>query len=260
MRENICNNLTTCYNIIKNIHKLYIKYNKYIKYNSFASTGIGIDTIYNTYQIKDPKIYICICKVLYNDIYIILPKKIITIFGIWTFIDDPYIINIDDNMIYINQYMNELQTIFKFKFLFPAFYDEYFIIHNQMFIITQYNNYKYKLPEKFNNIKIDMFIHSNEKIKERFEKFSAYFFNNHPFGSDIIDYEFNKFIELLVQLNIIDDKKEYFKYYQNNKNNKILIQKFIGSQKNNNYNKKIYTYYKNIYHTLFYYNYVDYLL
>ena len=98
MRQHIRDNLIGCYNIINTIQNLYIKYNQYINFTSFISTGYGMDTIYNLYQIKDPNIFICLCKVLNCGFNVILPIKIITIFGIWTFIDDPYLIDINNNI------------------------------------------------------------------------------------------------------------------------------------------------------------------
>ena len=259
MRDCIRNNLLTCYDIIKTIHNLYIKYGKYIKYTSFASTGNGIDTTYNIYQIKDPKLIICICKTLYFNDYIILPLKIITIFGIWTFIDDPSIIDIHKNIGYIKHYMYELQQIFNFKYIFHGFYDEYYMIFHQMFIITQFNKYKFILPDKINNLKIDLNIHNYDKIKDNFDKFSSHFFNQYPYGPDIINYEFTNFIKLIVNLNKIDDKHKYFKYYISNKNNKEYIETFINSLKKTHYDKKIYKYYKDVYRLIFYYSYYDYL-
>jgi hypothetical protein len=257
MRPYISNNLITCYNIINTIHNLYIKYKQYIKYKSFTPTGYGIDTIYNIYQIKKPNIFICLCKVLYYDNYIILPIKIITIFGIWTFIDEPTIINLKDNINYIRQYMNELQTIFEFKYIFHAFHDEYSMIFNQMFIITKFNNYRYLLPDKINNLKIDINIYDYCKIKDNFEKFSLHFFNQYLYGPDIINYEFNNFIELIVNLNIINDKNEYFKYYKCNKSNTKIINNFINRLKKIHMSKKIYKNYNNIYKLLFLYTYID---
>jgi hypothetical protein len=263
MREYIKKNLMMSYDIIKYIHQLYIKYKKYINFTSFKSTGIGFDTIYNVFQIKNPDIFILNCKVLYSGsvtgCYILFPIKIITIFGMWTFIDDPSIIDMNHNITYIKQFMTELQNKLNLKFLFPGFYDLYDIIYHQMFIITQYDNYKCNISDKLNNLKIDINIYKYEIIKDKFLKFQEIFFNQYPYGPDIIEYEFNNFIKLLLKLKIIDDKQKYFYEYLSVKNNKILLDKYLYEIKNYFIKRKIFGFQKNVHTMLFYYTYFDYI-
>jgi hypothetical protein len=257
MREYIRTNLIISYDIIKYIHQIYNKYKKYIKFTSFISTGIGFDTIYNIYQIKNPDIFILNCKILYLDQYIILPIKIITIFGIWTFIDEPTIINND--ILKIKEFVNEIQNKFNLKFLFPGFHDEYNKIFHHMFIITKYDNYKFNIPDKLNNVKININIYKYEIIKDKFLKFQEIFFNQYPYGPDIIEYEFNNFIKLLMELLMIDDKKKYFNNYLSIKNDKNLLNKYLCEIKDYYNKRKIYGFQNNVYRMLFYYTYVDYL-
>lgn len=262
MREYIKKNLIMSYDIIKYIHQLYIKYRKYIKFTSFKSTGIGFDTIYNIFQIKNPDLFILNCKVLYlgqnQNNYIILPIKIITIFGIWTFIDDPSIIDIH-KISELNQFVFELQNKFNLKYLFPGFYDNYDNIYYHMFIITQYNNYKCNISDRLSNLKIDINIYKYDLVKDKFLRFQEIFFNQYPYGPDIIEYEFNNFIKLLSDLKLIDDKKNYFNKYISVKKNKIQLDKYLDSIKTHYINQKIFGFQKKIYIMLFYYTYYDYL-
>jgi hypothetical protein len=259
MREYIKKNLMMSYDIIKYIHQLYIKYKKYIKFTSFKSTGIGFDTIYNIFQIKNPELFILNCKVLYSGQYILLPVKIITIFGIWTFIDDPSIIDIYNNISYIKQFVFELQNKFNLKYLFPGFYDNYDNIYYQMFIITQYNNYKCNISDRLNNLKIDINIYKYDLIKDKFLKFQEIFFNQIPYGPDIIEYEFNNLIKLLVELKKIDDKKNYFNKHLSLNKNKILLDKYLNDMKTYYNKRKVFGFQKKLYIMLFYYTYYDYL-
>jgi len=256
MREYITHNLVISYNVIKYIHQLYIKYKKYIKFTTFRYTGVGIDTIYNIDQIKDPNIFILQCKVIYYKEYIVLPIKIITIFGIWTFIDEPFIIDIHKNIIEIKNFMLELNNKLNLKFLFPGFYDENGQIYNPMFLITKFNNYIYN-SHYINDIKIDTNIYEYDIIKNKLLDFRNIFFNEYPYGPNIIEYEFNNIIKFLYQLKKIDDKLCYF--YQYDLIQKNIRDNYINNIKSHYNNRKIYGFQKNIYRMLFYYTYTDYV-
>jgi hypothetical protein len=73
-------------------------------------------------------------------------------------------------------------------------------------------------------------------------------FNNFTYGPDVIDYIFDKFIDRLILLNIINDKKYYFKKYKETKNKIEYMNKIkeIYLNKRKYYNKRNLS-------TLFYY-------
>lgn len=258
---NIQMNLLNAYNIIKHIHNLYITYKKYIYYKSFKSTGEGHDTIYNIYQMKNIYEYILICKIIkLYDSFIYLPMKIITLFGIWSFIDEPIILNNNQKLF---DFKKDLEQIIDLKFIFPGFYNEYNQIFYPMFLIKRFKKNNFITSNiKLNiniDINIDIQIYDYEYIQNPFKKLSDIYFNNMPYGPDIIDYKFNIFIKLWYTLNIIDDKCKYFHDCLNIINTD-LQKNYINTIKSYYKNKKIYKYNsnKNIYQILFYYTYLNY--
>ena len=254
---NIQMNLLNAYDIIKHIHSLYITYKKYIHFISFTSTGEGHDTIYNIYQMKNDTEYILMCKVVKIDNkYIYLPIKIITLFGIWSFIDEPIILNNNQELI---NFKKDLEHIIDLEFIFPGFYNEYNKIIHPMFLIKRFKNNNFIKSDIKSNNNVDINIYDYEYIQNAFEKLSHIYFNNMPYGPDIIDYKFNIFIKLWFTLNIIDDKCNYFNDCLNNKNTD-LQKNYIDTIKTYYKSKKIYKYYsnKNIYRILFYYTYLNY--
>jgi len=98
MYEYIYLNLIKTYEIILYIHQLYLKYNQSIKFKSFEPFGKGIDTTYKIIQIKEfvPPILLTKIKIINKRIYL-LPNRIITSVGIWTFIYEPHYIKDDYN-------------------------------------------------------------------------------------------------------------------------------------------------------------------
>jgi hypothetical protein len=257
---NIQINLLNAYEIIKYIHSLYITYKKYIYYKSFESTGEGHDTIYNIYQMKNVYEYILICKIIkFYDSFIYLPMKIITLFGIWSFIDEPIILNNNNNNQELLDFKKELEQIIDLEFISPGFYNEYNKIFHPMFLIKRFKKNNFIITNTNTNINIDIQIYDYEYIKNQFEKLSDLYFNNMPYGPDIIDYKFNIFIKLWYTLNIIDDKCKYFHDCLNIINTD-LQKNYINTIKSYYKNKKIYKYNsnKNIYRILFYYTYLNY--
>jgi hypothetical protein len=128
-----------------------------------------------------------------------------------------------------------------------------------MFIITQYNNYKCNISDRLNNLKIDINIYKYDLIRDKFLKFQDIFFNQFPYGPDIIEYEFNNLIKLLVELKKIDDKKNYFNKHLSLKKNKILLDKYLNDIKTYYNKRKVFGFQKKLYIMLFYYTYYDYL-
>jgi len=256
MYEYIYNNLFMSYDIIKYIHYLYLKYKNYISYTSFELTGYGPDTVYNVFQTKCENLYILICKIIQiNNEYIYFPIKIITIFGIWTFIDEPNIKNIDITQL-IN-FKKELLNKMDLEFIFPSFIDQYNNIFFSMFLIKKYN-YKIFYNKHHYNLEIDMNIYEYEEIEIQLNKLYDIFFNNFPFGPNIIEYKFNKFIESILLLKNIDDKCKYFKDYYELKNNRLIQKEYIKTIREYYKNKKIYKFQNNIFRMLFYYTYINY--
>ena len=256
MYEYIYTNLIISYDIIKYIHYLYLKYKNYIYYTSFELTGYGPDTIYNIFQTKRENLYILICKIIQiNNEYFYFPMKIITIFGIWTFIDEPKIQNKD--IIELLNFKKELLDKIELEFIFPAFIDQYNHLFLPMFLIRKYNN-KIFFDINNYNLQIDMNIYEYDIIEIQLNKLYDIFFNDFSFGPDIITYRFNKFVESISLLRIIDDKCKYINDYYELRNNKKSQKEYIKTIKEYYKNRKIYRFQNNIYRMLFYYTYINY--
>lgn len=246
MQEFIYVNLTITYQIIKYIQHLYLKYNKIIKFKSFEPCGKSIDTIYRVLQIKalTPPILMSKVKIINNSIYL-LPLRIITTVGIWTFVSEPTYIEYDMS------FTMELYTKLNLKYILPYTYSETYGLLEPMFMICNFDK------NKFNNdyYKIN-YINLNTISKiynfDDMYKNIINLFNDFTYGPDVIDYIFNNLIDRLILTNSIDDKKQYFTNYKKTKNKKEYVNKI----------KNLYLYKKKYYNkrdlsTLFYYNYCD---
>jgi hypothetical protein len=250
------------YDIIKYIHHLYLQYKNYISYTSFEFTAFGPDTLYNIYQTKNENYLILICKIIQidND-YIYFPMKIITIFGIWSFIDEPniiYKVNLLELKNQLINFRNELLSVLNLEFIFPAFIDEYNHLFHPMFIIKKFNQKILFKDDCEYKLTIDMDIYEYNSIESQLNKLYDIFFSKFHFGPDIINYKFDKFIESIAKLKFVDDKSNYFNDHFNLRYNKKQQNEYISNIKKYYTNKKKYRYQYNIYRMLFYYTYLNY--
>ena len=126
-----------------------------------------------------------------------------------------------------------------------------------MFLIKKYNDNIFYNNNNY-NLEIDMNIYEYDTIEIQLNKLSDIFFNDFPFGPDIIEYKFNKFIESISLLRIIDDKCKYFNDYYEIRNNKKSQKEYIKIIREYYKNRKIYKFQNNIYRMLFYYTYINY--
>ena len=274
MFQKISIHLNLAYDIIKIIHKLYIKYKLYIKVDSFESCGKGIDTIHNIIQsnIDGPiSLYIKIHLIKdYDDKPIItienlleyilfLPISVITPIGVWQFVNNPhYIIN-------NNEFSLELIKILNLKFIYQSYYDnETFIFYNPIFIPTKMIDKNHLINDdkcRKLDIRYIFNIFDSNTLKEfpTMNENRNKYFNNLVYGPDICIHIFNKFINnLFISQNSkqikFDDYKLYYKYYaDNNYNNEIF-----NDMKSYFENRNIYGYNKTVYRAIFYYNYLNY--
>lgn len=236
--------LINIYEIIKYIHKMYIKYNKNIRFKSFENCGKGIYLI-NVLQLNNDSPPILLTKTIIKDnkVYL-LPNKIITMCGIWSFINDPEYINYDIN--FTKELMNELNLIY----LFPASFSQELGKLEQMFVISKINNINFNIS---NIVRMNInTINKVYKFEDIFNKIE-YLFNDFPIGPNIVEYLFDNFIKKCVLYNMIDDNTEYFKSYNKYKN------QFVNKLKIDFQNRKIFYNKSRILSQLFYYNYHDYI-
>lgn len=245
MYEYIYNNLINVYEIIKYIHNLYIKYNKYIRFKSFENCGKGIDII-NVLQLKRESPPILLSKTIIKDnkIYL-LPCKIITICGIWTFINEPEYIFYDMN------FTKELIHNLNLTYIFPASFSEEIGKLDQMFVISKFRDINFNIASILKmNINT---INKVYKLEDIFNKIE-YLFNEFPLGPNIVEYLFDNFISQCILFKFIDDKTGYFKMYNKYKNQYIEKLKIDFEKKNVFYKKS------RILSQLFYYNYYDFFV
>ena len=245
MREYIYHNLINIYEIIKYIHNLYIKYNNYIKFKSFENCGKGIDII-NVLQLKRESPPILLSKTIIKDNKIhLLPCKIITICGIWTFINEPEYIYYDTN--FTKELINTLNLIY----LFPSSFSQEFGKLEQMFVIGKFNDMNFNIASILKmNINT---INKVYKFEEIFNKIE-YLFNNFPLGPNIIEFLFDNFISRCITFNFIDDNTGYFKMYNKYKNQYIEKLRLDFEKRNIFYKKSRFL------SQLFYYNYYDFFI
>ena len=245
MREYIYINLINIYEIIKYIHKLYIKYNKYIRFKSFENCGKGIDII-NVLQLKRESPPILLSKTIIKDnkIYL-LPCKIITICGIWTFINEPEYIYYDTN--FTKELINTLNLIY----LFPSSFSQEFGKLEQMYVINKFNDINFNIASILKmNINTINKVYKFEDIFNKIE----YLFNEFPLGPNIVEFLFDNFISRCITFNFIDDNSGYFKMYNKYKNQ--YIEKLrIDFEKRKIFYKK-----SRLISQLFYYNYYDFFI
>jgi hypothetical protein len=243
MYEYIYLNLIKTYEIILYIHQLYLKYNQSIKFKSFESFGKGIDTTYKIIQIKEfvPPILLTKIKIINKRIYL-LPNRIITSVGIWTFISEPHYIKDDYN------FTIDLCNTLNLKYILPYTQSEEYGLLEPMFIIQNFKDFylqnSYTNKIKYMNLDTLTNIYNYYDVIENINEL----FNNFTYGPDVIDYIFDKFIDRLILLNIINDKKYYFKKYKETKNKIEYMNKIkeIYLNKRKYYNKRNLS-------TLFYY-------
>ena len=212
MFQKISIHLNLAYDIIKIIHKLYIKYKLYIKVDSFESCGRGIDTIYNVIQSNvDGPISLYIKLHLVKDYdnkpintienlleYILfLPISVITPIGLWKFVDNPHYIVND------NGFSLELIKLFNLKFIYQSYYDtESFILYEPIFIPTKVIDKIYLVNyEKYKKLDIRYLfnVFDTDTLKDfpSINENRQIYFNNLTYGSDVCEYIFNKFINNL---------------------------------------------------------------
>lgn len=269
MSQLIFTQLSMAYNIIKFIQLLYLKYSKFIDFNSFESCGKGIDTIYNIKQsnIKGPillSIKLHYIKEYDNiqiktinqicDYVLFLPISIITPIGMWKFIDNPSykIIN--------KEFTLELIKQFNFKFIYPSYVDTYSVVHDPIFLPTKYfehinyNNFDKLLDE---DIRLDIRhlfkIYTYNDLYKFNPKIELYF-NTLILGYEICIHIFENFIKNILDSNIFDDKKLYYKYYIIS----INKQDYFNLLKNYYHSVGKYGFDKTIYKCIFYYTYLNY--
>ncbi len=259
MSRFINDQLKLSYELIKQLHKLYIKYNNIIEFKSFESCGKGIDTIYDIVQTKPESNILISTKIIFikdydnkplnniTDIFnyvLLLPTCIITPLGKWTFIDNPkYIKN-------ISTFSIELFNSFNLKLVYPACKNEYNNISDALFVSSIYDTniidigYILKIYDTINDA--DNIHYFNDVLK--------FFINDFTYGSEISLHLFDKFITSIYVNNVFDDKKVYFLNYINSINKDEYFKKL----KLIYHNKKKYGYDKNIYRAIFYYTYLSY--
>ena len=243
MYEYIYLNLIKTYEIILYIHQLYLKYNQSIKFKSFEPFGKGIDTTYKIIQIKEfvPPILLTKIKIINKRIYL-LPNRIITSVGIWTFIYEPHYIKDDYN------FTIDLCNTLNLKYILPYTQSEEYGLLEPIFIIQKFKDLNiqnlYSDKIKYMNLDTLTNIYNYYDVIGNINEL----FNNFTYGPDVIDYIFDKFIDRLILFNIINDKKYYFKKYKETKN-KI---EFMNKIKEIYLNKRKY-YNKRDLSTLFYY-------
>jgi hypothetical protein len=245
MYEYVYTNLFNIYEIIKFIHKLYIKYKDRIKFKSFENCGKGFDII-NILQLKIESPPILLTKTIIKDnkIYL-LPQKIITMCGLWSFINESEYLYYDIN--FTKELIDKLSLIY----LFPSSFSEELGKLETMFVISKFNNINFNIG---NIIKMNInTINKVYKFEDIFNKIE-YLFNEIPFGPNIIEYLFDNFIKKYNTFNIIDDNTGYFKSYNKYKN-KFIDQLKLDFEKRGIFYKK-----SRILSQLFYYNYYDYIL
>jgi hypothetical protein len=247
MYEYIYLNLIKTYEIILYIHQLYLKYNQSIKFKSFEPFGKGIDTTYKIIQIKEFVLPILLTKVkIINKHIYLLPNRIITSVGIWTFISEPHYIKDDYN------FTIDLCNTLNLKYILPYTQSEEYGLLEPMFIIQKFKDLNlqnlYTDKIKYMHLETLSNIYNYYDVIENINEL----FNNFTYGPDVIDYIFDKFIDRIILFNIINDKKYYFKKYKETKN-KI---EFMNKIKEIYLNKRKY-YNKRDLSTLFYYTNLD---
>ena len=250
MYDYIYTNLIKTYEIILYIQQLYLKYNQSIKFKSFEPFGKGIDTTYKIIQIKEfvPPILLTKIKIINKHIYL-LPNRIITSIGIWTFISEPYYIKDD------HKFTEELCTTLDLKYILPYTQSEEYGLLEPMFIIqndklTNYQSYiNSQIYQNVYNIKyMTLTTISNIYNFEDVYKNISNLFIEFTYGPDVVDYIFDKFVDRIILFKIINDKKYYFKRYKETKNKNEFMNKIkeIYNNKRKYYNKRDLS-------TLFYY-------
>jgi hypothetical protein len=235
MYEYIYLNLIKTYEIILYIHQLYLKYNQSIKFKSFEPFGKGIDTTYKIIQIKEfvPPILLTKIKIINKRIYL-LPNRIITSVGIWTFIYEPHYIKDDYN------FTIDLCNTLNLKYILPYTQSEEYGLLEPMFIIQKFKDLNiqnlYSDKIKYMNLDTLTNIYNYYDVIGNINEL----FNNFTYGPDVIDYIFDKFIDRLILFNIINDKKYYFKKYKETKNKIEFMNKIkeIYLNKRKYYNKR----------------------
>jgi hypothetical protein len=163
-------------------------------------------------------------KIINKNIYL-LPLRIITILGIWTFITEPTYITYDLH------FTQELYKTLNLKYILPYTYCEKYGLLEPMFIINNFFD-----SESFNPINLINLIYLNPRLMlpdmntiskiynfEDFINITTQIFNDFIYGPDIVDHIFDNFIDRLILTNKIDDKKKYFKEYKKIKNKKEYI-------------------------------------
>ena len=245
MYEYIYLNLINIYEIIKYIHKLYIKYKNCIRFKSFENCGKGFD-ILNLIQLKIESPPILLTKTIIKDnkLYL-LPYKIITICGIWTFINEPEYIFYDMN------FTRELVESLNLIYIFPSSFSQEFGKLEQMFVISNIKDIKFNVGSILKmNINTINKVYKFEDIFNKIE----YLFNEFPLGPNIIEYLFDNFVSKCIMFNLIDDFTDYFKMY-----NKYKSQ-FTNKLKLDFEKRKIFYKKSRILSQLFYWNYHDYFI
>lgn len=265
MSQEIFFQLNSIYELIRDIHNLYIKYEKDIKINSFKSCGYGVDTISDIIQTNKDSPFLLEIKIItikeydkirlntIEDIFkyvLFLPIAVITPIGKWKFIDEPYYIYYSDNFS-----INLIRNL-DLKLVIPSYIDKNNIIKNALFIPKKYINLS--ILEKYENNKnldpIYLFYVFNEseltKLNNNYEKY----FNKNIIGYEMCLYLFDNFIKSLIYLDKFDDKIEYKKQYllkaitYFNYLKDLYIKKNIFAYSNHKYPER----------TIFYYSYLDY--
>lgn len=247
MYECIYSNLTKTYEIILYIQQLYLKYNNCIKFKSFEPFGKGIDTTYKIIQIKDnvAPILMTKIKIINNQIYL-LPNRIITIVGIWTFISEPTYIKDDYN------FTIELCNTLNLKYILPYTQSKEYGLLEPMFLIQNFKQLNLQILQnnkiKYMNMSTLSNIYNYNDVIENVIDL----FNEFTYGPDVVDYIFDRFIDRLILYNILYDKNHYFKRYKEskNKNDYIIKIKQIYNNMKKYYNKRDLS-------TLFYYTNLD---
>ena len=233
MYDYIYTNLSIAYDIIRYIHQLYLKYNQIVRFKSFNPFGRGIDTTYRIIQTTQlvPPILMAKVKIIDNHIYL-LPYRIITAIGIWTFISEPQYIKNDYN------FSIELCKTLNLKYILPYTQSDEYGLMEPMFIIREYNINLYHDIFKIKYMNLDTIINIYT-FDDVFKNISD-LFSDFTYGPDVIDYIFEKFIERLMLFDVIDDKKNYFMEYKQSKNKNEYMNKIkeIYSNKREYYNKR----------------------
>jgi len=263
MSQAILFQLNAVYDLIKYIHKLYVKYSKDICVASFKSCGFGIDTVNNIIQTNSKGPFLLEIKIVnirkYNkekinnmeDIFkyvLLLPVGVITPIGRWIFVNEPYYINNSSS------FSAELVKELNLKLVLPSRYDENNLVQNSLFIPKKYI-YR-TIMEKFDdNKKLDsrylFYVLAEGDIKKIDNNFSDYF-NNDLIGYEMCTYLFEKFIVKLVNSNDFDDKKNYKKnYIQSKKDYFNYITDFFKR-------RHIHGFDKNAERAIFFYTYINY--